>query len=142
MVLPLMLEMMQLMLNGVEVKKSSNDVPKQVQVNLDIDKLTVKTPDTLLVEFTYKIEYNPGVGILRFTGEALCRDSPENVKKILAEYKKRKIIPYELGANAVNMINANVGMNAIFVLRPFGLIPHFMPPPILVPEMQEKKKSS
>jgi hypothetical protein len=136
-----MLELVQMALNSGEVKKITNGVPKEVQVNLDIDKMTTQTPDTLLLEFTYTIDYKPGVGIMKFTGEALCRDSPDNVKKILAEYKKKKMIPYELGANAVNMINANVGMNSIFVLRPFGLIPHFMPPPISVPPRPEEKKS-
>jgi hypothetical protein len=135
-----MLELVQMALNGAEVKKMSNGIPKEVQVNLDIEKLTTQTPDTLMLEFTYKIEYKPGVGVLKFTGDALCRDSPENVKKIIAEFKKKKMIPYELGANAINMINANVGMNSIFILRPFGLIPHFMPPPISVPPQPEEKK--
>lgn len=129
---------MQVMLNGAEVKKLSNDVPKEVSVNLDVEKLTARTPDTLIVEFVYSIEYKPSVGMMKFMGEALCRDSPDNVKKILAEYKKTKMISYEMGANAINMINANVGMNAIFVLRPFGLIPHFLPPPISVPPVEEK----
>lgn len=131
---------MQLMLNGAEVKKLSNDVPKEVQVNLDVEKMTARTPDTLLLEFVYSIEYKPNVGMMKFMGEALCRDSPENVKKVLAEFKKKKSIPYELGANAINMINANVGMNSIFVLRPFGLIPHFMPPPISLPPLPEQKE--
>lgn len=135
-----MLELVQMSLNGAEIKKNSNGVPKEVEVNLDVVKLTQSTPDTLLLEFEYTIDYKPSVGMLKLSGDAMCRDSPENIKKVLAEFKKKKSIPYELGANAVNMINANAGMNSIFFLRPFGLIPHFMPPPISVPPRAEEKK--
>ena len=52
------------------------------------------------------------------------------IRKMLAEYKKRKSIPPEYGSVVVNMINASAGLNGIFLLRPFNLMPPFMPPPI------------
>ena len=51
-------------------------------------------------------------------------------KPILAEFKKKKALPPELASNAINMINANAGINIVFLVRPFNLAPPFMPPPI------------
>lgn len=139
-----MLELMRMMLNGAEVKKTSDDVPKNVSVDLDVEKITERAPDTVLLEFQYRVTYGPKVGEVSISGTAMCRDSPENIKKLMAEHKKKKALPFEMAGNAINMINANVGMNSIFILRPFGLIPHFMPPPISVPgaEVRETKENA
>ena len=132
-----MLEMTQLMLNGAEVKKLSNDIPKNVSVDLEIEKITPRAPDTVILDFVYTISYGPNVAKLSVSGIALCRDSPENIKKVIDHHKKKKPLPFDLAGSAINMINSNVGMNSIFILRPFGLIPHFMPPPISLPEGAE-----
>lgn len=123
-----MLEVMGLAFKGGEVKKAKDGVPSKIDININIDKITQKTPDGVILEFTYAVDYNPDIGALRIRGEAYCRDTPENLKKMLIEYKKAKIIPMEFGATAINMINANAGMNSIFLLRPFNLLPPFMPP--------------
>lgn len=123
-----MLEMVEFVLLGGEVKKSSPGVPKNVTVNVNVDRITPKTTDSVLLEFTYAVDYSPGVGMVRMTGEAICRDTPENIRKMLAEYKKKKSLPLEYGATVLNMINASAGLNSIFLIRPFNLMPPFMPP--------------
>ncbi|MCI0504249.1 hypothetical protein L0Y65_06095 [Candidatus Micrarchaeota archaeon] len=123
-----MLEVMGLAFKGGEVKKAKDGVPANIDININIDKITQKTPDGVILEFTYAVDYKPDVGALRIHGEAYCKDTPENLKKMLAEYKKAKVVPMEFGATAINMINANAGMNSIFLLRPFNLLPPFMPP--------------
>jgi hypothetical protein len=123
-----MLEVMGLTFRGGEVKKARDGVPANIDVNINVDKITQKTPDGVILEFTYAVDYMPDIGSLRISGEAFCRDTPENLKRMLIEYKKAKIVPMEFGATAINMINANAGMNSIFLLRPFNLLPPFMPP--------------
>lgn len=123
-----MLEVMGLTFRGGEVKKAKDGVPASVDVNVNVDKITQKTPDGVILEFTYSVDYKPDIGSLRIMGEAFCRDTPDNLKRMLIEYKKGKIVPMEFGATAINMINANAGMNSIFLLRPFNLLPPFMPP--------------
>lgn len=135
-----MLEVMQILFNGAEVKKLEDDVPNGVDVKVDIENITSKTPDAVYLDFVYLINYKPKVATVRITGQAFCRDSPDNVKKLLAEFKKKKELPLEFGAAAVNMINANAGMNCIFLIRPFNLLPPFMPP-LLVDETEPKKKA-
>lgn len=133
--------MMRLMLNGAEVKKLSDDVPKNVSVDLDVEKITQRAPDTVMLDFVYSISYGPSVAKISISGMAMCRDTPDNIKRLLAEHKKKKPLPFELAGGAINMINANVAMNSVFILRPFGLVPHFMPPPISVPEAPEPKET-
>ena len=50
------------------------------------------------------------------------------------EYKKKKEIPLQLISTAANMINANLGIQAILITRPFQLMPPFMPPLLVPPE--------
>jgi len=123
-----MLEVMGLTFRGGEVKKAKDGVPSNIDINVNVDKITQKTPEGVILEFTYAVDYKPDIGALRIHGEVFCRDTPDNIKRMLVEYKKAKIIPMEFGATAINMINANAGMNSIFLLRPFNLLPPFMPP--------------
>jgi hypothetical protein len=137
---------MGLTFKGGEVKRASTNVPNSIDVNINIDKIVQKTPEGVILEFTYAVDYKPGVGSLRISGEAFCRDTQDNIKKMLSEYKKTKIVPMEYGAAAINNINANAGLNGIFLLRPFNLLPPFMPPLIATEakgakkEEKEKKK--
>ncbi len=134
-----MLEVLQILFNGAEVKKVEDQVPNGVDVRVDIEKMTPDTQDSVMLDFTYSIDYKPNVATVRITGQAFCRDTPDNVKKAMAEFKKKKELPPEYGAAVINMINANAGMNSIFIVRPFNLLPPFMPP-IMVEEPATKKK--
>lgn len=133
-----MLQVNGLVFKGAEVKRDRDGVPSSVDVNIDIDAVTQKAENGVLVGFTYKVDYRPDVGSLRIRGEAYCVDTPANIKAVLAEYKKKKTLPMEFGVSALNMINANAGMNSIFLIRPFNLLPPFMPPMIKGPEKAEK----
>jgi hypothetical protein len=134
-----MLEVLQILFNGAEVKKLSENLPNGVDVKVDVEKINPQAPDAVMLDFTYTINYKPSVASVVISGQAFCRDTPENVKKLLADFKKKKELPVEFGAAAINMINANAGMNSIFLIRPFNLLPPFMPP-IMVVEPAAKKK--
>lgn len=136
-----MLEVMQILFNGAEIKKLNDGVPNGVDVKIDIEKITTETPDSIYLDFVYSINYKPTVATVKISGQAFCRDLPDNIKKLQVEFKKKKELPPEYGANAVNMINANAGMNCIFLIRPFNLLPPFMPP-LMVQEPQQKEVPS
>jgi hypothetical protein len=125
-----MLEMVEFVLTGAEVRKASPAVPKNVTVSVNVDRLSPKTTDTVILSFTYAVDYAPSIASLRISGEALCRDTPDNIRKMLADFKKKKALAAEFGQNVINMINASAGMNSVFITRPFNLLPPFMPPPI------------
>lgn len=136
-----MLEVMQIIFNGAEVKKVQDGIPNGVDVKVDVDKVTQSTPDSVYLDFVYSVSYKPSVATVKISGQAFCRDSPDNIKKLLADFKKKKELPLEFGAAAINMINANAGMNSIFVIRPFNLLPPFMPPIMVTEPAPSKKKS-
>ena len=123
-----MFEVMGLVLTGAEVKRKRRDVPGQVEVDVAIDKITKKDDRNVILDFSYTVSYKPNVAKLKVTGEAYCVDSPENIKKAMAAFKKSKLLPMEYGASVLNMINANAGLNSVFIIRPFNLLPPFMPP--------------
>jgi len=135
-----MLEVLSITFTGAEVKKLSQKVPESVAVDIKIDKITKKELGTVLLDFTYMVDYDPKVALLRINGQAYCRDTAENLKKMQAQYKKSKVLPMEYGASVINMINANAGVNSIFLIRPFNMLPPFMPPVLAKPAPKPKKK--
>ena len=123
-----MLQVMGLVLTSGQVKLHRRDVPASVDVDIKITKMTKQDSQNVALEFEYNITYKKNVATVKVTGIANCRDNAENIKKALSYYKKKKALPPELGAGVINMINANAGLNSIFLIRPFNLIPPFMPP--------------
>lgn len=126
-----MLEMMNLVFTGGEVKRMKPTAPAAVDVNVEIKNVTKKDAAHVHVDFVYSIDYKPKVAWVKLFGFAYCNDTPENIKKILAEFKKKKNISLDHAARLINVINANAGMNAVFMLRPFAIVPPFMPPPMI-----------
>lgn len=123
-----MLEVMGLVLTGGDVKRFNAKVPASVAVNVQVMKMTKQDQKNVVVDFAYTIDYKPKVAYLKITGKAYCQDHPDNIKKAILEFNKKKYLPMEHGASVINMINANAGMNSIFLIRPFNLLPPFMPP--------------
>jgi hypothetical protein len=142
-----MLEVMGLVLTGGDVKRFNAKVPASVAVNVQVTKMTKKDMKNVIVDFTYTIDYKPKVAHLKITGKAYCQDHPNNIKKAMLEFSRKKYLPMEHGASVINMINANAGMNSIFLIRPFNLLPPFMPPLITTegkatPAKTKTKKSA
>lgn len=123
-----MLEVINLVLTKGEVKREKHNVPEFVEVDVRIDDIVQKEQDVAVLDFTYIVDYRPDVASLKISGKAYCRDTPDNILKAIAEHKKNKVLPAEYSLRVVNMINANVGINSILLIRPFNLLPPFMPP--------------
>ena len=123
-----MLEVMGLVLTGGDVKRFNAKVPASVAVNVQVTKMTKQDQKNVVVDFAYTIDYKPKVAFLKITGKAYCQDHPNNIKKAMLEFGRKKYLPMEHGASVINMINANAGMNSIFMIRPFNLLTPFMPP--------------
>jgi len=123
-----MMKLMGLVLTGADVKKASSTIPKSVNVDLAVTKITKKDATTITLDFAYVINYLPKIPRVKLTGHAYCQDSAPNIRKALLTYKKTKKLPFEIAGEVLNMINANAGMNAIFLIRPFNMLPPFMPP--------------
>ncbi|MFH1684755.1 MAG: hypothetical protein ABH983_00455 [Candidatus Micrarchaeota archaeon] len=134
-----MMKLMGLVLTGADVKKATSSIPKSVNVDLAVTKITKKDATTITLDFAYIIDYLPKIARVRLTGHAYCQDSAPNIRKALLTYKKTKKLPFEVAGEVLNMINANAGMNAIFLIRPFNLLPPFMPPLITSESLEPKR---
>lgn len=130
------------MLTGGDVKRFNAKVPASVAVNVEVTKMTKQDQKNVIVDFAYTIDYKPKVAYLKITGKAYCQDHPNNIKNAMAEFSKKKYLPMEHGASVINMINANAGMNSIFLIRPFNLLPPFMPPLITTEGKAEEAKAA
>lgn len=127
-----MLEVLGIRLTEAHIGVMQEGFPTELKVDLSVDRVTKHDDGSITLEFTYNIQYMPGLAVVNVRGVAFCRDNPENIKKVLDAWRNKKELPTEIAGPAINMINANVGVNSLFLLRPFELSPHFMPPPIFV----------
>jgi len=125
-----MLQVLEVSLKSAEVKRTPLAIPNKVQVNVNIDRVIMRDPVRVDLDFTYSVDYLPQAASIKLTGTALCTDTPQNVTLLLTEYRRNRKISPTIAANAMNMINANAGLNSVLIIRPFGLLPPFMPPPI------------
>jgi hypothetical protein len=142
-----MLELIGMRFTATEVLIVSEGVPEGIEVGVDVEKVTKHEENAISLVFNYYIGYRPDVASVKLRGIAFCQDSPQNIKKIISQWKKKKEITPELGANAINMINANAAVNALLITRPFNLMPHYLPPPVFAgtgqpPPTEKKKKKS
>ena len=133
-----MLEVISLNFKTADVRKDREGVPDNIEVAVTIDSITKESEEELTVEWSYGVEYKPDIGMVKISGDALCRDTPANIDKVIDSYEKKKEFPADLGTDVLNMINANASINAIFIIRPFNLFPPFTPP--LLEEGEEPKK--
>jgi hypothetical protein len=55
-----MLEVMEIEFTGAEVKRIKRNVPNEVDVNVNIDKITRKDNGAVTLDFTYAVDYTSG----------------------------------------------------------------------------------
>ncbi len=125
-----MLEVLGMKLTEAHVGVVNEGVPGELKVNLGIDKITKHDDSNVVLEFSYNVQYLPDLAVVDVKGIAFCRDTPANIKKLLDSWRNKKELQADLGGAAINMINANAAINTLFLIRPFNLVPHFMPPPV------------
>lgn len=128
-----MLEMLGMRLTAAEIRVITEGVTESFDIGLNVEKVTKHDDSNVSLVFTYLVSYLPDVASVKVRGIAFCRDTPQNIKKLMEVWEKKKELPPDLSASAINMINANVAMTTLLLTRPFNLIPHFMPPPVFVP---------
>ncbi len=137
-----MLELIGLKLNLANVEKKSDRIPRSVDVRMDLINVFISDDGALGVEFEYHVDYNPECASMLIGGIGYFRGDGESVSKAINEYKKNKKLSPETGAMISNPIGAEVGLNSVFIMRPFGLVPHFVPPPIVLGERTQIQKGA
>jgi hypothetical protein len=105
----------------------------QVQINTNIDVPEIKKEkidiagEVLRISFKYSINYSPKIADIVFEGNLLF--IPDDIKKILKEWKKKKI-SQEIKIPIFNFIMSKCNIKALQLEEDFGLPPHIPLPKI------------
>ena len=112
-------------------KVSSNLKIKSNLSIVDIEKENLNLTsagDVLKFNFEYGVDYEPEIGKIVLNGNLLYMEDPENIKKILEDWKKDKKLPKPLMAQIFNTILAKSNINALSLTQEVNLPPHIKLP--------------
>ncbi|MFH0738220.1 MAG: hypothetical protein V1827_06265 [Candidatus Micrarchaeota archaeon] len=124
-----MLEVVSLMFKGAEIRKEADVIPESIEVSVSVDGVEQDGDDAVILYWSYNVDYRPNAANVKINGEARCTATPDAIRKFIKEFEETKQFPLvDGGAEVLNMINANASINAIFLIRPFNLMPPFTPP--------------
>lgn len=136
-----MLQVFEIRFNSAEVRRLAPKFPSKIDVDVGIDRVSRRDPTSLAMDFTYSVKYHPEVATVKLQGIAMCNGTPDVIAEVLSEYEKTGKVPERLGANVINMVNTSAGLNTVFFMRTFNLIPPFIPPPLMKPGLPPGRKS-
>ena len=123
-----------------------NPIKKGIQVknnmsikNVEQQELLLgdKKEDVLKFSFEFSSNYEPKIGLVSIKGHILFLDKPEDIKKIMADWKKKKNIPQSLTAHLLNMVLMRCNVKTLILSQEVNLPPH-----IRLPTINPKSKSS
>ena len=122
---------------GFNFKKITVERKKEIQgkleikSNLQVDEIEKEcigiAGEILKLHFGYSINYEPGFAEISFKGIVLFLPEKEDVKKILKEWKKKKL-PEEARLPVFNFIMSKCNLKALQFEEEFGLPPHIPMP--------------
>ncbi len=92
-------------------------------------------PDQKGLRFVFKFtsKYSPEIGEISLEGNVLYMDKKEEVKKMVAKWKKDKNIDKEVMKNILNTILTKCYITALILSKEIAL-----PPPIPMPKVESK----
>jgi hypothetical protein len=114
----------------VEAESSRDGEFTSVAVNLDINGMKVDGSG-LRIDFSYAVDYKPGVARLKFHGYTTVGGTRTELDKIEKEWKKDKTIPSSLAEPLINIITFNAETNGVLVAKAINIVP-----PLLAPKLE------
>lgn len=116
----------------VEAESMRDENFTKLAVNLDIGDMKANGGG-LRVDFSYSVDYQPGVAKLRFDGYALLSGSKADLEKLQAGWKKDRTLPKALADPLVNIITFSAETNGVLVAKALNMVP-----PLLAPKIDMK----
>lgn len=118
---------------SAERRKVSNS-KIEIKNNLSIDniseeKVEIVNKSTLKFDFSYSINYEPGLAEIKIAGSVLGTEEPETVKAILKEWKDKKFTS-ELKIGILNYIMGECLLKSLNLEKELGLPSHIPLPKI------------
>jgi len=120
-----------------EAPKKGVKVDLKININ-DVTKTTFKLEnrESLIFHFIFSVNYTPKIAELTLAGELIFVDEPKIIKKVLEEWKDKKLDD-KLRFDVLNFIMTKCNIKALSLEEEMGL-PLHIPLPRLKPE--DKKK--
>ena len=106
----------------------------EIKQNINVDNITkekieITKEEVLKTEFTFSINYDPNFAKVEFKGYILIMPEKEETKKILKEWKDKKI-PDEVRAGLFNFIMSKCNIKALSLEDEMNLPTHVPMPKI------------
>lgn len=129
---------------GAERKKEITG-KLEIKSNLQIEEIEKETIDIageiLKFSYIYSISYEPGFAEVNFKGTVLALpDKPEDIKKILKDWKKKKI-EEAIRIPIFNFIMSKCNLKALQLEEDFSLPPH-IPLPRIAPQQGQQQQTN
>jgi len=123
---------------NIEARRFSYaNVPININNNSTVVSVS-EEEENLRVGFVFTANYEPNIGMIRIEGDIVVKDSKDNIKKAIDEWKKsnNKNLPENLAENIHNSILSNCIIEATILSRDINL-----PAPIPTPQISINKQS-
>jgi hypothetical protein len=112
----------------------------EIKQNINVDniikeKIEIAKEEAVKIEFTFSINYDPNFAKVEFKGYVLTMPEKEETKKILKEWKNKKI-PEEVKMGLFNFIMSKCNIKALSLEDEMNLPTH-VPMPKINPKKDE-----
>ncbi|MBS3134308.1 hypothetical protein J4214_03685 [Candidatus Woesearchaeota archaeon] len=123
----------------IEAEKTVQEVRDlKVKYNTNIKSVTLeemnigKKQEVLRVNFQFKVEYDPNIGNISFTGHVLILEDPKKAKVIIEQWNKNQDNTTPFSVQVINIILIRANIKALLIAQEVNLPPH-IPMPRLAP---------
>jgi len=122
-----------------------DEIKGKINIKTNIDILDMKKEeislssdqDTLKLTFNFFIIYEPDFAKIEFKGHVLLIEDSKIAKKILEDWKKKKMDPF-LREQIYNLILRKANIKALSLEEDLNLIPHWPMPAVKAEDIEEK----
>jgi hypothetical protein len=114
----------------VEAESTRDDNFTTVAVDLNINEMKMNAGD-LRIDFTYAVDYQPGIASLKFYGYTLIGGARPELERIEKDWRKDKTLPKSLAEPLINVIAFNAETNGVLIAKAINIVP-----PLLAPKME------
>jgi hypothetical protein len=106
----------------------------EIKQNINVDdiikeKIEIAKEEAVKIKFTFSINYEPNLATVEFKGHVLTMPEKEETKKILKEWKNKKI-PDEVRVGLFNFIMSKCNIKALSLEDEMNLPTHVQMPKI------------
>jgi hypothetical protein len=121
----------------VEAESTRDENFSSVSVNLDIREMKISGSE-LRIDFSYGVDYRPGVARVKFEGYTTIGGIPSELQKIEKDWRKDRTLPKALAEPLINVITFNAETNGVLIAKAINIVPPLLAPKIEVGPQAQK----